>query len=146
VSAALQRPEYPPIEALLPHRDGMLLVDRVIESGEGRVRAALEVRAGAWYIDAQRMPAWIALEAMAQTVAACVGNARREQGLPPVQGYLLGTRRFRSARPAFPVGCTLEIVAERQYQETSGIGAFECRVEVDGERVADATLTVFDPS
>jgi 3-oxoacyl-[acyl-carrier-protein] synthase-1 len=142
----MQRLDYPPIEALLPHRDGMLLVDRVIESGEGRARAVLEVRAGAWYVDAQRMPAWIALEAMAQTVAACIGIARREQGLAPVQGYLLGTRRFRSARPGFPVGCTLEIVAERQYEEPSGIGAFECRVEVGGERVADAILTVFDPS
>jgi predicted hotdog family 3-hydroxylacyl-ACP dehydratase len=142
----MQRLDYPAIEALLPHRDGMLLVDRVVHSGEGTLRAVLEVRERAWYVDAQRMPAWMALEAMAQTVAACVGNARREQGLPPVQGYLLGTRRFRSARPAFPVGCTLEIVAERLYQEASGIGAFECRVELDGERVADATLTVFDPS
>jgi predicted hotdog family 3-hydroxylacyl-ACP dehydratase len=142
----MQRLEYPAIEALLPHRDGMLLVDRVVHAGEGTLRAVLEVRESAWYVDANGMPAWMALEAMAQTVAACVGNARREQGLPPVQGYLLGTRRFRSARPAFPVGCTLEIVAERQYQEASGIGAFECRVELDGERVADATLTVFDPS
>jgi predicted hotdog family 3-hydroxylacyl-ACP dehydratase len=142
----MQRLEYPPIEALLPHRDGMLLVDRVIDSAEGTLRAVLEIRESAWYVDANGMPAWMALEAMAQTVAACVGNTRRGQGLPPVQGYLLGTRRFRSARSAFPVGCTLEIVAERQYQEPSGIGAFECRIELDGERVADATLTVFDPS
>jgi predicted hotdog family 3-hydroxylacyl-ACP dehydratase len=142
----MQRLDYPPIEALLPHREGMLLIERVVDCGEGCVRAALEVRAGAWYVDAQRMPAWMAIEAMAQTVAACIGIARREQGLPPVQGYLLGTRRFRSARSGFPVGCTLEIVAERQYEEPSGIGAFDCRVELDGERVADATLTVFDPS
>jgi predicted hotdog family 3-hydroxylacyl-ACP dehydratase len=146
LSAATQHVEYPPIEALLPHRAGMLLIDRLLECGEGSVRASAEVREGAWYLEAHQMPAWIALELMAQTVAACVGYGRREQGLPPVQGYLLGTRRFRSVRPGFPVGCTLEIVADRQYQEPSGIGAFECRVELGGERVADATLTVFDPS
>jgi predicted hotdog family 3-hydroxylacyl-ACP dehydratase len=139
------RLDYPPIEELLPHRAHMLLVDRLIDCTEESVRAAHQVRVDAWYVDAGRTPAWIGIELMAQTVAAYVGYRKRLEGLPPAHGYLLGTRRFRSIVPAFASGSTLEIVAERQYQEPSGLGAFDCRIELDRIRVADATLTVFEP-
>jgi predicted hotdog family 3-hydroxylacyl-ACP dehydratase len=140
------RTDLPPIEALVPHREPMLLLDRIVECDERCVRAVYTVRADAWYADAGAMPAWIALELMAQAVAAYSGYNKAGRGLPPAQGYLLGTRRFRSARASYAAGTTLHVIAEKQYQEPSGLGAFDCRIEIDGARVADATLTVFEPA
>ena len=146
MNMAAARADYPEIEALVPHRAGMLLVDRVLECDDTRVHAVYTVRADAWYVDAGAMPGWIGVELMAQAIAAFSGYTKRGHGVPPAQGYLLGTRRYRCSLAAFPVGATLHIVAERQYQEASGIGAFDCRIELDGVRVADATLTVFEPA
>lgn len=136
----------PAIEALVPHRGAMLLIDRVLDCDERRVRAVYTVREDAWYVDCGAMPGWVGIELMAQAIAAYSGYSNRARGLPAAQGYLLGTRRYRSTRPAFPVGCTLHVTAEREYREKSGIGAFACRLELDGELVADATLTVFEPA
>ena len=146
MNVAAPRTDYPAIEALVPHRGDMLLVDRVVECDDHRVRAVYTVREAAWYLDSGAMPAWLGIELMAQAIAAYSGFTKRARGLPPVQGYLLGSRKYRCAIPAFPVGAALHIVAERQYQEASGIGAFDCFIELKGARIADATLTVFEPA
>ena len=143
---AEMRADLPAIEALVPHRAPMLLIDRIVECDEHHVHAIYTVRADAWYADAGAMPAWIGLELMAQAIAAYSGYTKLGRGAPPAQGYLLGTRKLRSARASYAAGTTLHVIAEKQYQEPSGLGAFDCRVEVDGVRVADATLTVFEPA
>ena len=140
------RSELPAVEALVPHRAGMLLLDAIVECDEHRVHGVYTVRADAWYVDAGAMPAWIALELMAQTIAAYSGWTKASRGLSPVQGYLLGTRKLRAGRASYAAGTTLHVIAEKQYQEPLGLGAFDCRIEVDGARVADATLTVFEPA
>ena len=136
---------YPDVTELVPHRASMLLVDALLDCSDSQARALHEVAADAWYILDGGMPAWIGVELMAQTIAAVVGFQKRQSGRSPVQGYLLGTRRYRSTLPAFPVGSRLEIVARQQYREDSGLGAFDCEIVLDGARVAHATLTVFEP-
>ncbi|HEV7801571.1 MAG TPA: 3-hydroxylacyl-ACP dehydratase [Burkholderiales bacterium] len=136
---------YPAITELVPHRASMLLIDKLLECDQDGGRALHEVAPNAWYIERGGMPAWIGLELMAQTIAAFVGFNKRLDGLPPTQGYLLGTRRLRCAVCAFPVGARLEIVAKRLYQEDTGLAAFECEIVLDGAGVAHATLTVFEP-
>lgn len=147
-------PKFPPIAELLAHRDTMLLLDRVLESGPAGIRVAASVDSEAWYADADgAMPAWIGLELMAQAIAALVGLNAREKGLPPKQGLLLGTRGFTARVPAFARGAHLVVAASEVFQEENGLAAFDARIErLDketeqaGETVAEATLKVFEPA
>ncbi len=82
---------------------------------------------------------------MAQTIAAHVGLLKRAAGLPPKMGVLLGTRRFNSTISAFTADHSLRICSEVVLRDASGLGAYECRIESNGEEVATATLKVYEP-
>ncbi|MDP2834462.1 MAG: beta-hydroxyacyl-ACP dehydratase [Pseudomonadota bacterium] len=138
---------YPPIEELLAHRGNMLLIERVLDNGPEGIRVAAMVDGDAWYADEHgAMPAWIGIELMAQAIAALVGINAREQNLPPRHGLLLGTRSFTTSVPAFAQHATLVVVASEVFQEDNGLAAFDARIELAGETVAEATLKVFEPS
>ncbi len=137
---------FPPIEDILPHRDPMLLLDRVLGFDTTTASAQYTPRRGAWYADTEgNMPAWIGVELMAQTVAAHDSLLRRDQGLPPKQGALLGTRRLTCTRSSFAADQALVTHTQVIYREASGMGAYECSIEMDGASVASATLIVFEP-
>lgn len=137
---------YPPIEEVLPHRGAMLLLDRVTEAGAERLCAQARACADAWYADTEgNMPAWIAVELMAQAIAAFVGLEQRRQGKPVKLGFLLGTRRFTCTTPMFAPGSVLDITVDLAYREPGGLGAFDCYITLSGERVAEATIKVFEP-
>lgn len=137
----------PPIEELLPHRGTMLLLDRVLEFGEERIRAECVPRRDAWYADARgNMPAWIGIELMAQAIAAHVGLVKRKEGKPVTPGVLVGTRSFRATRPAFAAGAPLSITARLSFRDPSGLAAYDCAIDGDGAPIAQATLKVYEPA
>lgn len=136
----------PPITELLLHRGTMLLLDRATAIDAETATTEYTPRADAWYADADGwMPAWFGIELMAQTVAAKVNWLKRYSGSSPKYGVLLGTRHYRSARPAFAPGETLTIHAKIVYRDASGFGAYDCRIEITGATIASATLKVFEP-
>ena len=136
----------PPVEDILPHRGTMLLLDRVLAFDNEKASAEYTPRREAWYADAGgNMPAWIGIELMAQTVAAHAGLLKRADGAPPKQGALVGTRRYSSTQPAFAAGETLHIQTKMIYRDASGLGAYECSIAAGGEKIASATLKVFEP-
>lgn len=137
----------PPIEDILPHRDPMLMLDRVLSFDTQTASAQYAPRSSAWYADVDgNMPAWIGVELMAQTVAAHNSLLRRNQGFSPKQGALLGTRRLSSTLSAYVADQPLVTHTRMIYRETSGMGAYECTIAVDGAIVARATLIVFEPN
>jgi predicted hotdog family 3-hydroxylacyl-ACP dehydratase len=91
--------------------------------------------------------AHVALEWMAQTVAAHAGLERRNRGEPPTLGLLLGSKHVRFARPAYTRGEAFRVVAVRGWGGEQGAASFDCRVEsLDaGVRVAEARLSCFVP-
>lgn len=139
-------PSFPPIEEILPHRGTMLLLDRMVEFDEQGTRVEYVPRHDAWYANIDgSMPAWIGLELMAQAAAAHVGMTKSIGGESPAQGALLGTRRFSSTLPAYPVGKALHICATLTYRDSSGLGAYECSIVIGDQEVANAILKVFEP-
>ena len=81
---------------------------------------------------------------LAQAVAAHAGYKARLRGEPVRVGFLLGTRRYSCAVPAFAAGSTLDIHVRCALQGETGLGAFDCRI-VDAERGAElATATALD--
>jgi len=136
----------PPIEQILAHRGSMLLLDQLVSFSHESATAAYTPRPDAWYADeAGNMPGWIGLELMAQTVAAHVGLLKFEQKQPQKQGALLGTRRYVAHRPWVAAGTPLSIETTLVYRDSSGIGAYDCRLFSAETTLATATLTVYEP-
>lgn len=137
----------PPIEALIPHRGTMLLLDRIVDFDSEAAVGECTPRTDAWYAEgnAPGMPAWIGLELMAQTIAAHVSLAKRRQGLAPKLGVLLGTRAYRAETAVFAAGQPLRVRVNCLLSDATGLGAYECAIEGEQGVLATAVLKVFEP-
>lgn len=137
----------PAIEDLIPQRDTMLLLDRVLAFADEKTVAEYAPRASAWYADREgNMPAWMGVELMAQTIAAHVALARRREGTSPKLGVLLGTRAYTSTVASFTAQVPLRIEANRLFSEPEGLGAYLCAITDPAGARATATLKVLETS
>ena len=83
---------FPPIEALVPHKPPMLLLDRVLSYSTDYVSCEVEIRVDSPFVRDGVVPAIVGLEYMAQCVAAFAGLSARHKGEAPRIGFLLGSR------------------------------------------------------
>ena len=133
------------MEAYVPHRGAMSLLDRVERADEHGVVAWVTVRADRLFADADGVPAWVGIEYMAQAVAAWSGARARGTGGSPKIGFLLGSRRYEAKEPVFPCGAALRVSAHCELIGDNGLGMFDCRIEHDGRLLATARLSVYEP-
>ncbi|WP_343656059.1 hotdog family protein [Paraburkholderia caribensis] len=137
---------FPPIDTILPHRGTMLLVDGVSACGDEALTAYATVRGDAWYADEDgAMPAWIGIELMAQGVAAHVALLAMRAGGRARPGVLLGTRSYRAHVSAFARDARLTIDVQEVLRSDAGHSAYECTIDHDGTRYADAVIKVYQP-
>ncbi|MDR6386210.1 hotdog family protein [Paraburkholderia caribensis] len=137
---------FPPIDTILPHRGTMLLVDGVSACGDEALTAYATVRGDAWYADQDgAMPAWIGIELMAQGVAAHVALLAMRAGGPARPGVLLGTRSYQAQVSAFARDARLTIDVQEVLRSDAGHSAYECTIDHDGTRYADAVIKVYQP-
>ena len=135
-----------PIEAIIPHRGTMLLIDAVSTFSEEAVSARATVHADAWYADADgAMPAWIGIELMAQTIAAHVALLAMHGGGRARPGVLLGSRSYRALQPSFAGGAQLLIHATELLRSEEGHGAYECTIHHGDVCCAEAVIKIFQP-
>ena len=134
---------YPPIEAILPHRPPMILLDRVEDESAGYLCCSVTPRGDSPFVDHGVVPAVVAAEYMAQCVAAYSGLEAVRRGDPVRIGYLLGTRSMELAVEAFKVDETLRVEARHVWGDAA-LGQFDCAVYLAGRRVAAAVLNVFE--
>jgi predicted hotdog family 3-hydroxylacyl-ACP dehydratase len=123
----------------------MLLIDRVLGLDGGEFVAEVTITPASAFFVEGGVPAYVGIEYMAQTVAAYNGLEGRERGEEPKAGFLLGTREYRCAAPAFPEGAHLRIRARKDIHESGGLSSLACRIlDQDGRELASAQLTVFE--
>ncbi len=134
-----------PITAIVPHAGKMCLLDRAIDGDAESMRCEVTIRDSGLFFNDGGVDGWVGIEYMAQTVAAWAGWRARLRGEVPQIGFLLGSRRYECSQPRFTLGQTYHIDVHRQFQADNGLGQFDCSIELDGQRVASATLTVFEP-
>jgi predicted hotdog family 3-hydroxylacyl-ACP dehydratase len=122
----------------------MLLVGPVLEHRPEVTRCRVEVARSALFAREGRVPAWVALEWMAQCAAAHGGLVARGLGEPVRPGFFLGTRGARFAARDFAEDEVLEVEA-RHLRGTLGLVSFACRVERSGAAgpLAEGTLNVY---
>lgn len=135
-----------PIEAIIPHRGTMLLIDAVNTFDDETLSARATVRADAWYADAEgAMPAWIGIELMAQAIAAHVALLAMRGGGHARPGVLLGSRSFKALQPSFAAGAQLSIQVTELLRSEEGHGAYECVIRHGDASCAEAVIKVFQP-
>lgn len=134
-------------ERLVPHRGGMLWIDRVIHCDAQGVVAEATIRADHLLADddAPGLPAWMGIEYMAQGIAAWAGGRALARGEEIKPGFLLGTRRYECHRPWLAFGLRLRIECRCELMGDNGLGLFACRLLDGEEEIATANVSVFEP-
>lgn len=128
------------IRRILPHRYPFLLVDRVLEWGERRIRTLKNVTANESFFvghfpDSPIMPGVLILEGMAQTVGLLVGRDK-----PGQSGYLVGVDRARFRQLVEPGD---QIIYEAKLErERANFYVARVSASVNGTAVAEAVLSV----
>jgi predicted hotdog family 3-hydroxylacyl-ACP dehydratase len=137
----------PDIRTLLPHSGQMVLLDGVLSADQDNLCAEVRIRADSMLAAEQGVGAWVGIEYMAQAIAAHAGWLAQQRGEPVKVGFLLGARKYEARLSYFPLGCMLKVHVQRMLLADNGLGAFECRIDVEGgaASVATATVTVFQP-
>lgn len=136
---------FPPVRALLPQAGSMVLLDEVLEAGEGWLVARVRIRPDLAFVRAAGMPAWIGLELMAQAVAALGGLRARARVEPPRAGLLLGTRCYEAHVPVFAMDSVLDVRVEEALRADNGMQSFACRILAGDRLCAEARINVYEP-
>ena len=134
---------FPAVSELLLHRAPMILIDEVLEAAEGRVVTRVTLRSSSPFVENERVSAVVAIEYMAQTIAAYAGLRARAAGGVPRIGYLLGTREMTLEIDAFAVGDELTIEARHVWGDDQ-LGSFECEVRRAGRVLVTALVKVYE--
>lgn len=140
---------WPPLADVVPHAGGMRLLDRVVSHDADETVCLLDPDAQTLFRrDDGSLPAWAAVEYMAQCVAAHAGLSARAAGEPPpALGLFLGSRRVQLHADALPGGGPLRVRARRAGGSSEGLHAFDCALESPGtgRALVEARLSVFVP-
>jgi predicted hotdog family 3-hydroxylacyl-ACP dehydratase len=131
----------------LPHEYDAVLLDAVWPGGPSLTHARSTVRAGTPFNDATGgWPDWLAIELLAQLVAACAGLREYRPGVRPRLGLLLGVREYRVLRPGFAPGEQLDLTVHESSRDEDGSGVYDGELRIAGRLAASAILTVFLPA
>lgn len=133
------------IDEVLPHRDSMRLINRVLAWHPDAIVVEVDVPAHGLFSGPHGVPAWVGVEYMAQAIAAWAGCKARQDGRPPSIGFLLGTRRYTAHQPYFATGSCLRVEAHCELMGENGLGMFACRILAGADELAVANVSVFEP-
>jgi predicted hotdog family 3-hydroxylacyl-ACP dehydratase len=133
---------FPAIEELLPHAPPMLWLDEVCGVEDDLVRCKLTVRKDHVFVEDGAVDPLIAVEWMAQAVAALVGLWDCQKQVRPRPGFLIAIPEARFEVDQFRVGDALIVTAKRVWGDDQ-LASFECDVERAGVQVARAQLSVY---
>ena len=143
--AELRAGEHYTPQQVLPHRYAMLLVEEV-SYGPDYGQAALTVHADSAFCDGvDGVPAWVGIEYMAQAISVFSGVEQLQRGSEVKIGLLIGTRRYESEVPVFPIGTRLNIIARLKDREDEGISMFACEIHDDQRVLARGDIKAYRP-
>jgi predicted hotdog family 3-hydroxylacyl-ACP dehydratase len=136
-----------PVEDLLPHAGDMVLLDRILDYGEGYAVSSVKVTPQSRFYEEALggIHCAIGLEWMAQTIAAVAGITALSNSRPVKVGFLLGSRRYQPATTVFRNQSEYIVRVEQLYHEDNGLGAIECSIREGDELIAESKLNVFAP-
>jgi predicted hotdog family 3-hydroxylacyl-ACP dehydratase len=140
--------ERPDIANYLPHKDAMLLLDRIIDYDLEKELLVSEVDIGITDLFYDRtlagVPAWTGFEYMAQSIAALSGvHARTVLGAEPKIGFIMSIRNFETKVPAYSAGETVRTRVSQIFRDESVV-AFDCSISVGDAIVTTAVVNAIE--
>jgi predicted hotdog family 3-hydroxylacyl-ACP dehydratase len=135
----------PTIEALIPHREGMLLVERILMISERSAAAEAVVNEGWPTARPQGVDALVLIELVAQTAGLSVGWKVKRGGtqgsVQQGRGWMVGIKRASFSVDPIAIGTRLVIETDiafefEQLTEISGV------IRADGVMLAKVRLQV----
>ena len=134
-----------PIEDLIKHRRGMLLVDRLVSYNLSEVVVEVVLKEDASFLNEDYVPAWVGIEYAAQAVAAWAGLQAIQDDKETKIGLLLSCRKYKSTRPRFMLGEVLNVHAREEFSDGQ-MGAYSCSIyDEAGNEVVTVSLSAFMP-
>lgn len=134
----------PPVDELIPHAGESVLLERVIAHDGESTTALVRVGKRGWLRSgAPSLPSWLAVEYMAQCVAAHEGILARIDGRTLPVGFLVSVRKLVLHRSRFALGESLRVSA-RRVRGRPGLGVLSHRCEIHlGEAGGDTAPVAF---
>lgn len=133
----------------LPHQSPMVVLETVCNVSAEQAECEVIVAADgilAPFLNAHgALPAWFAIEMMAQTIGVWRGWHGEQSGAEPKLGLLLGSRAFNSSLSEFPAASRLRVYVTMLLQDDK-LASFDCWVSLNGETVTTAKLNVYQPN
>jgi predicted hotdog family 3-hydroxylacyl-ACP dehydratase len=136
----------------LPHESPMVLLENVIEVTEETALCSVVVSEQsvlAPFLNARgALPAWYAIELIAQTIGVWSGWHGAQSGESPQVGMLLGGRAIKCSVPEFAAGSELQIsvaMVLRDEKLASFEGVICIKRKQDNLQVAQGRLNTYQP-
>ena len=132
------------LEDLLPHRQPMLLVTKVLEVDADHALTLCRVAASWPMAEANTVHPLILIELAAQTAGVCNGWDRvQSKGLDSEKmGWLVGIKKAALLIDFLPIGGEIISRAENSYKFDS-LREVACRQHLDGKLIGTMTLQLF---
>jgi predicted hotdog family 3-hydroxylacyl-ACP dehydratase len=136
---------------LLPHRDKMFLLSRIVDYDldARKLKAEYDITEDCLFYDPHLngVPSWVSFEFMAQCVAAITGLEHRRKGEPVKLGFILSVSGLELARPVISGGETVTVTISEDVR-VDAVYTFNCEVSSakysESPGIARAKLTVYD--
>jgi len=134
--------QFPAIEALMPHRGPILLLDRVTRHDSEYTEAHVCVEFQSWLGRGDGSVAgWLAMEYMAQCVAAHESLLALDAGRPLPTGFLVSATRLCLHASHFAAGSQLRVRARRvRGRPGLGVLSHECSLHLADPTVGKQAL------
>jgi 3-hydroxymyristoyl/3-hydroxydecanoyl-(acyl carrier protein) dehydratase len=133
-----------PLCELIPHRPPMLFVERILGEADDGATCLGRVPAGCALVERGAAPAFVALEAAAQTAAVWEALRRsRAAGRPVARtGYLVSLKEVVLHRPTIPADADL-IASVRLETAIAPLATYAVDVAVEGGRALTGTIGTY---
>ena len=134
------------VERLLIHKPPILMIDRAVSHATDGVTCEVEIRPDNIFCTDAGVPAFVAVEFMAQAIGVFDGWHRIQHNGVPRIGYLVGTRQLDLYCDYFSPGQVLTIGANLVWDGVHLV-QFRCYTadKIRNAELARATINVYSP-
>jgi hypothetical protein len=136
----------------------MVLLDEILDYDDESLQGRATIREDHVFLRPEGVvPAWMAMEILAQGIAAFDGCHAVQAGRGPQLGFLLGSRKFSLYVDSLPVGAELQVNVCISTSSGQGFGVFDGELHwmnapediqaslPQGSLVAAGALNVYQP-
>lgn len=136
------------IEHVVPHAHPMILIDELLEYDDSKALCQLTITESSNFYnsDTQSVPNYVAIEYMAQSIAAFANANEKDKGGEVSIGFLVSSRKLKVLVKEFSLASTLLVTVEQLYSEENGLSAFDCKIEQADQIVVEAKINIFQPN